>query len=88
MAVGWRERARLRPAELAEVAGVSLRTVTRAIESGALASYREGRCRFVPITAALDYVGEHAPDLPAAAPSRPVSELARRFVARLREARP
>jgi len=87
MATPWRERARLRPRELAEQAGVSLRTITRAIESGALASHREGRCRFVAIADALAYVGELAPGALTVASARPVSEAARRFVARIREAR-
>lgn len=86
--IAWRQRARLRIGELAEIAGVSKKTIRRDIAAGKLASVRQGRMVFVPIASALEYVGEHAPDVPSPAPSRPVSEAARRFVARLREARP
>jgi excisionase family DNA binding protein len=86
--IPWRERARLRPRELAELAGVSVRTIFRAIERRELGAIRVGRCTFIPIAAALDYVGELAPA--AAPPGRSVrvSEEARRFVAKLREACP
>ena len=40
------------------MASVSLRTVWRKIHSGEIKSYRAGGCRFIPINAALAFVGE------------------------------
>ena len=64
----WRTRAALRPREVAEVSGLSLRTVQRQIASGDLPSHRRGRCRLVPIAAVLELVGaEPAPEARVAA---------------------
>jgi excisionase family DNA binding protein len=76
----WRAKARLRPRELAEVASVSLRTVWRKIHSGEIESYRVGRCRFIPIKAALAFAGENDQALE----SNPVSARARAVVTGLR----
>ncbi|MBW1906941.1 MAG: hypothetical protein JRJ24_16890 [Deltaproteobacteria bacterium] len=54
----WRDRPLLRPAELASLTGLSLRTVRRRIASGAIRSRLEGRCRVVPICELFRIVGE------------------------------
>ena len=75
----WRQKARLRPAELAEVASVSLRTIWRKLESGEIESFTQGRSRFIPIKAALAFVGDGDTPRPQA------SVRARSVVDRLRQ---
>jgi hypothetical protein len=58
--IPWRERAFLRPRELAEVSGRSLTTIRRLVAAGEIESQLEGGCRLVPIAAALAFVGENA----------------------------
>lgn len=79
----WRDRARLRPAELARIAGVSRATIDRAIRRGELPSHRVGRLRFVAIADALAYVGEAQRSRAAERPARSISDEARRLVAKL-----
>ena len=81
--VSWRDKARLRPRELAEVASVSLATVRRKIASGEIGSYVQDGCRFIPIAAALRFVGEDSGTL-SHGHSVKVSARARSFVARIR----
>ena len=81
--VSWREKARLRPRELAEVASVSLATVKRKITSGEIESYVQDGCRFIPISAALRFVGE-APETASHGHSVKVGASARAFVERMR----
>ena len=76
----WRTKARLRPRELAEVASVSLSTVWRKIRSEEIESYSVGGCRFIPINAALAFVGEDDPTRE----SDSISARARAVVAQLR----
>ena len=83
MTIPWREKARLRPCELAEVASVSLRTIWRKIEAGKIESFTEGRARFIPIRAALEFVGETGIPTDSAEIAHP-SDAARAFVARIR----
>lgn len=81
----WREKARMRPRELAEIASISLSTVKRKLRSGELESYVDGGCRFIPIRAALAFVREDPP-AEVATPrlrSEPSPE-ARALVARIR----
>lgn len=80
--IAWRDRARLRPRELAEIAGVSVRTIHRAIARREIESYREGAFRFVPVGAALAWLGEQEPGGTGAAPR--VSPEARAFLERMR----
>jgi len=56
--VNWREKALLRPRELAEVSGRSRRTIERKIRSGVIESRLEDGCRVIPIAAARRFVGE------------------------------
>lgn len=81
----WREKARLRPRELAEIASVSLSTVKRKLRSGELESYVDGGCRFIPIRAALAFVREDPPAqlAPVARRGEPSPEV-RALVARIR----
>ena len=81
--MSWREKARLRPRELAELASVSLATVKRKIASGEIESYVQDGCRFIPIHAALRLVRED-PETPSHGHSVKVSDRARAFVARMR----
>ncbi len=81
--VSWREKARLRPRELAEVASVSLATVKRKLASGEIESYVQDACRFIPISAALQFVGED-PETPSHGHSVKISASAREFAARIR----
>ncbi len=80
--VTWREKARLRPRELAEVASVSLAMMKRKIASGEIESYVQDGCRFIPIAAALRFVGEKA-ETSSHGHSVKVSARARAFVARI-----
>ncbi len=77
---GWRSKARLRPVELAALASCSVRTIRRRIETGELASYTDGRCRFIPIEAARRFLGESI-DTPRIGPA---TDEARAFVAKMR----
>ena len=79
----WRQKARLRPSELAEVGSVSLARVRRKIASGEIESYVQDGCRFVPIAAALRFVGEES-ETPSHGHSVKVGARARAFVARIR----
>ena len=81
--VSWRDKARLRPRELAEVASVSLATVKRKIASGEIESYMQDGCRFIPISAVLAFVGEPC-ETPSQTRTRPISPSALAFVARFR----
>ena len=81
--VSWRDKARLRPRELAEVASVSLATVKRKITSGEIESYIQDGCRFIPIAAALRFAGEES-ETPSHGHSVKVGARARAFVARIR----
>jgi hypothetical protein len=83
MTIPWREKARLRPRELAEVASVSLRTVWRKIKSGEIESFTEGNARFIPIQTAKEFVGEAGIPTDSAEIAHP-SDAARAFVARIR----
>ncbi len=83
MTIPWREKARLRPRELAEVASVSLRTIWRKIQSGEIESFMEGHSRFIPIRAALKFAGEEENPTDSAEIAHP-SDAARAFVARIR----
>ena len=76
----WRTQARLRPKQLAELASCSVRTIRRRIQTGELASYTEGRCRYIPIEAARRFLGEETepPRIGVA------TDEARAFVAKLR----
>jgi hypothetical protein len=56
--VHWREKAELRPAEVAKVSGRSLRTIRRKIADGALPSRLADGVRLVPVRAVLELVGE------------------------------
>ena len=56
--MNWRDKARVRPRELAQIASVSLRTVREKIRSGEIESYLENGCRFIPIAAARRFVRE------------------------------
>jgi excisionase family DNA binding protein len=56
----WRDRPLVRPAELAALTGLSLRTVRRRIASGAIRSHLEGRCRLIPICEIFRIVGKDA----------------------------
>ena len=56
--MNWREKAFLRPHELAEVSGRSIRTIQRKIAAGIIESVFEDGCRLIPIRAALRFVGE------------------------------
>ena len=73
----WRDKARLRPRELAEVASVSIATVRRKLASGEIGSYVEDGCRFVPIEAALAFVREDPAALPAALDRRALAMVER-----------
>lgn len=54
----WRSMPRLRVAEVALVAGLSVRTVRRKIDRGELSVERQGGLVFVPILEVLRLVGE------------------------------
>ena len=56
--MNWRDKAELRPAEVAEVSGRSLRTIRRRIADGSLPSRFCDGVRLVPIHAVLELVGE------------------------------
>jgi len=62
VAAQWREKAALRPKQVAEVLSVSERVVRRMIEDGTLASRRLGASRLVPTRAILEFVGELTPE--------------------------
>jgi hypothetical protein len=83
MTIPWREKARLRPRDLAEVASVSLRTIWRKIKAGEIESFSEGRARFIPIRAALEFVGEAGNPTDSAEIAHS-SDAARAFVTRIR----
>ena len=85
---GWRERERLRPREVAELLGVSTRQVYRLIQRRDLQAIRLGRCTLVAVASVVELLGERAPTTAPPGRSVRVSEEARRFVAKLREARP
>lgn len=70
--IGWRDKTRLRPRELAEVASISLRTVREKIRSGEIESYLEHGCRFVPIAAARRFArDEDLEDVPSTPGTEP-----------------
>jgi len=54
----WRDKALLRPSELAFVSGRSKRTIHRLLKAGAIESRLEGGCRLIPIREAMRFVGE------------------------------
>ena len=54
----WRERATLRPAEVADVTGLSRSSIDRRIESGDIPSVLIGRNRLVAVRAVLELIGE------------------------------
>jgi len=83
----WRERERVRPREVAELLGLSVRQVFRLIARRELEATRLGRCTLVSVSSVLELLGERAPEATAGR-SVLVSEDARRFVAKLRESRP
>jgi hypothetical protein len=56
--VNWRDKALLRPRELAEASGRSLRTIQRKLSAGEIESRLEDGCRVIPIRAALKPVAE------------------------------
>lgn len=56
--MNWREKALLRPRELAEASGRSLRTIQRKIAAGVIETRLEDGCRLIPIGVALRFVGE------------------------------
>ena len=81
--MNWREKAQLRPRELAEVSSLSLRMIRRKIERGEIESRLIDGCRLIPIREALRFVGEDS----EVAPSGPVVAVgteARAFVSRIR----
>ena len=84
MSMPWRQRALLRPSELAEVSGRSLRTIRRKIDSGEIESRLEDGRRLIPIRVALAFVGEDDENAPEVCASGPVSRRASSFVARIR----
>jgi excisionase family DNA binding protein len=79
--IPWRDKPRLRVRELAEVSGLSVRSIRRKIASGELESYLDGGMRFVPIAAVLELVHEQ----PTSAP--PSSRISREAWAMVREIR-
>ncbi len=78
----WREKARLRPRELAEVASVSVATIRRKIASGELESFTRDGMRFIPIGAALGFLGEAEPER-SGSPSMRARQAARDFLAQI-----
>ena len=54
MAIPWRERLYLRPREVAEILGISGRSVWKKIESGELPVVRSGRSTRIPTAALLE----------------------------------
>ena len=78
----WREKAALRPKQVAEILSVSERVVRRMIEDGTLTSRLQGGCRLVPTSAILEIVGEGSPQASATSPppSVPLSREERRAV--------
>ena len=81
--VNWREKAQLRPRELADVASVSLRTIRRKIERGEIESRLVDGCRVIPIREALRFVGEDSEPAPSG-PVLAVGPEAREFASRIR----
>ena len=56
--MSWREKALLRPRELADVASLSLRTIRRRIKTGEIESRLVDGCRVIPVREVLRFVGE------------------------------
>ena len=56
--MNWRNKALLRPRELADISSQSVRTIRRKIRSGAIASSLQGGARVITIAECLRYVGE------------------------------
>ena len=80
----WREKALLRPRELAEVSGRSVRTIRRKLETGEIESRLEDGCRLIPIEAALRFVGEEQPETAFGKPTPRIRREVRDFVAKVR----
>jgi hypothetical protein len=89
--IHWREKALLRPSELAAVSGRSVKTIRRKIASGDIESRLEDGCRLIPIRAALAFVGEQPHPNPEGVnrgdqppPTPAMQRNVRQFVARIR----
>ncbi len=80
--IGWREKAALRPKQVAEVLSVSERVVRQMIEDGTLTSRRQGGCRLIPTWAILELVGERTSEITTTfpPPSVPLSREERHTV--------
>ena len=59
----WRDKAQLRPREVAEVLSLSIRTIQRWIESGSIPSRVVGGCRVIRTSDVLRLVGENEGEL-------------------------
>ena len=72
--MNWRDKALLRPRELAEVSGRSLRTIRRKIRAGKIESRLEDGQRLIPIKVALRFVGEDSEEATRGYRSSPATD--------------